>query len=611
LVASGGSLGLLLYNAVSASDVDILIDMDQSDTGGIVWRYTSITDYYQLIIGDASSSSDTNTIKLVKRVSGIRNFLSAGAISFARGTYRRIRVTMIGNVIAVYFDGVLTLTYTDASPLGAGQVGLSSDTGTAHFYNFRVQPQGDNLSNKVVYSKVTLTSTDPTQTPQLTDLTVAALHPNIGLGALIPTADYTNTYLSDNLNDLAKKSDYTQFIDQNLNFIFGPRVAQPAPWILQSADQQLLLDGPLTVDYSADLYRNEMVLDGVVATGTKSETKIGDGTSTSWALGGEIISPPLVYLNSQLKTIGIKGLDTGKDFYYTPGSNAIDQDASGTILVQTDTLLFQNYTYQYIRSITVDNTNLAGTVTQKQFAQRMGRTQAIQNVLNGASAAHTTSSDFGDLDVSKCRRIAVDINITAVSGTSPTIQFFIDRKDVNGVYYQLWSSNVVSTAVPISTTIGAFATINQALGANVRLRWTITGTTPSFTFSASITGTLDVQSAGLGIVAVVEDVSDQSLNVAAATAYGNALLQKYGTQGRTIAFKTWRRNPSLAIGQYLPVFLPEFNINDASMLITGISTSQSIGTENGTPTQIYWQDVTCSENANIGSPWKLLATTLK
>lgn len=611
LVASGGSLGLLLYNAISASDVDIVVDMDQSDTGGIVWRYTSITNYYQLIVGDASSSSDTNTIKLVKRVNGIRNFLVAGTILFTRGTYRRIRVTMLGSVIAAYFDGVLTLSYTDASPLGAGQVGLSSDTGTARFYNFRVQPQGQSLSGVNVYSKVTLTSTDPTVTPQLTDLTVAALHPNIGLGALIPTADYSNTYLSDNLNDLAKKSDYTKYFDQYLNFVFGPRVAQPAPWILQSSDQQLLLEGPLTVDYSADLYRNEMVLTGVVATGTGSETKIGDGTTTSWSVGGDLTAPPTVYVNGQLKTIGIKGKDTGKDFYWTSGSNAIDQDSSGTVLQRTDTLLLQNYTYNYITTVTVDNTNLANTITQKQFAQRMGRTQAIQNVLNGTSVAHTTSSDFGDLDVSKCRRIAVDINITAVSGTSPTIQFFVDRKDVNGIYYNIWSSNTVSAVTPISTTIGAFATINQAFGATVKLRWTITGSSPSFTFSASITGTLDVQSAGLGIVAVVEDVSSQSLNVAAATAYGNGLLQKYGSLGRTITFKIWRRNPSLAIGQYLPVFIPEHNINDASMLITAISTSQSIGTENGTPTQIYWQAVTCSENANLGSPWRLLATTLK
>lgn len=611
LIASGGSLGLLLYNAISASDIDIIIDMDQSDTGGIVWRYNNINNYYQLIVNDASSSNDPNTITLVKRVSGIRNFLSAGAISFIRSTKRRIRVTMIGSVIAAYFDGVLTLSYTDASPLGSGQVGMSNDTGTAHFYNFRVQPQGDNLSNKVMYSKVTLTSTDPTQTPQLTDLTVAALNPLIGLGTLIPTADYSNTYLSDNFNDLAKKSNYQWYIDPGRNFVFSAYVAQPAPWILQSSDQQLLIDGPLTVEYSGDLYRNRMTVKGVVATGTASETKTGDGASTSWGLGGILTGPPTIYVNGQLKTIGSKGLTTGMDFYWTPDSNAIDQDSSGTVLQQTDTILFQNYTYIYATTITVDNTNLASTITQKQFAAIMGRTTAQSTVLNKASASYTSSSNFGDLGVSSCRRIAIDVNITAVSGTSPTIQFFIDRKDIFGNYYNIWSSNTVSAATMISTTIGAFAAINQAIGATVRLRWTITGTSPSFTFSASIIGIIDVQSGNLGVVEVVEDVTDQALNVAAATAYCNGLLTRYGTIGRTVTGKTYRRNPSLAAGQSVPVFLPEYGINDAQMLITETDTSEDIIYDNGVPSKIYYMSFTASENAVLGSAYKLLASTLK
>lgn len=611
LVASGGSLGLLLYNAISASDIDIIIDIDQSDTGGIVWRYNNINNYYQLIVNDASSTNDPNTLMLVKRVNGTRNFLSAGAISFTRGTYRRIRVTMIGSVIAAYIDGVLVLTYTDASPLGSGQVGLSSDTGTAHFYNFRVQPQGDNLSNKVVYSKVTLTSTDPTQTPQLTDLTIAALNPLIGLGTLIPTADYSNTYLSDNFNDLAKKSNYQWYIDPSLNYVFSAYVAQPAPWILQSSDQQLLIDGPLTVEYSGDLYRNRMTVKGVVATGTASETKTGDGASTSWGLGGILTGPPTIYVNGQLKTIGSKGLTTGMDFYWTPDSNAIDQDSSGTVLQQTDTILFQNYTYIYATTITVDNTNLANTITQKQFAAIMGRTTAQSTALNKASTSYTSSSNFGDLGVGSCRRIAIDVNITAVSGTSPTIQFFIDRKDIFGNYYNIWSSNTVSAATMISTTIGAFAAINQAIGATVRLRWTITGTSPSFTFSASIIGIIDVQSGGLGVVEVVEDVTDQALNVAAATAYCNGLLIRNGTIGRTITGKTYRRNPSLAVGQSVPVFLPEYRINDAQMLITETDTSEDIIYDNGVPSKIYFMSFTCSENSILGSPYKLLASTLK
>lgn len=613
LSVSGGTNALLLYTSISCNDVDIVLDIDQADCCGLVWRESDTSNFYELDIFDASSNAgSTNALKLYKVVSNAKTQLgSTATIPFTRTTKYRVRVTMIGTAINVYFDGVNMISLTDTSLAGPGSVGIIEVSGIGRFYNFRIQPQGDNLSSKAVYTKVTLSSTDATVTPQLTDLTVAALHPNIGLGNLIPTADYTNTYLSDNFTDLAKKSDYTWYIDQNLNFLFTARVAQPAPWVLQSSDQQLLIDGPLTVDYSADLYRNRMILDNVIATGTRSETKIGDGTTTSWSLGGDLISPPLVYLNNQLQTIGMKGLTTGMNFYWTPGSNAIDQDPSGTVLQSTDTLLFQNYTYQYTTSITIDNTNLANTVSQKQFAKIMGRSAGSQTVLNSAGAAFTTSSDAGDLDVSKYRRIAVDINITAVSGTSPTIQFFIDRKDANGIYYNIWSSSSINATGQTSVSIGPFTAISQSLGSVVKLRWTITGTSPSFTFSASVIGVFDVGSAGLGIVAVKEDVSSQSLNIAAATAYGNTLLSRYGVQGRTITFKTWRRNPSLSIGQYLPVFLTEYGINDASMLITSISTSQDIGYENGTPTQVYFQSVSCSEQANVGSAWKLLASMLK
>lgn len=615
LSVSGGTNALLLLSSIPAcKDVDIYLDFDQSDQCGVIWRETDASNFYELDIFDASSSAGTtNKIRLFKVVSNTKTQLGSDvAVTLTRGYIYRLHLSMIGTAINVWIDGVSLISTTDSSITASGIVGIVEGTGVGRFYNLRVQPQGDNLTSKVVYSKVTLTSTDPTASPQLTDLAVAALNPLIGLGSLIPTADYGNTYLSDNFNDLAKKSNYQWYIDPSLNFVFSPYVAQPAPWVLQSADQQLLLDGPLTVEYSGDLYRNRMTAKGVVATGTGSETKIGDGTTTSWTLGGNIVDPPTIYLNGQLKTIGVKGVDTGKDFYYTPGSNAIDQDSSGTVLQKTDTLLLQNYTYTYITTITVDNTNLANTITQKQFAAIMGKIKAQKTVLNQAGAAHTTSSDFGDLDVSICRRIAVDINVTAVSGTSPTIQFFIDRKDALGNYYQIWaSSSGINTTQAISRTIGAYAETAQAIGSTVRLRWTIGGTTPSFTFSASIIGIIDVQSGNLGVVEVVEDVSSQALDVPSATAYCNTQLTRNGTIGRTLTFKTYRRNPSLAVGQSLPVFLPEYGIQDAQMLIMAISTTEDIVYDNGNPSKIYWQSITASENSVIGSPYKLLASTLK
>ena len=46
-----------------------------------------------------------------------------------------------------------------------------------------------------------------------------------------------------------------------------------------------------------------------------------------------------VTVNGVSKTIGVAGVDTGKDWYYTPGAQAIIQDAGGTTLTSSDTLV--------------------------------------------------------------------------------------------------------------------------------------------------------------------------------------------------------------------------------------------------------------------------------
>lgn len=111
------------------------------------------------------------------------------------------------------------------------------------------------------------------------------------------------------------------------------------------------------------------------------------------------------------------------------------------------------------------------------------------NVFARTSAAAIVSGDSGDLPVDSFSELAVDITIGSISGTGPpTIQFFVERKGNNGNYYQLYSSSAVSTSQSISTSIGAGMTISTSFGTTARLRWVITGTTPSFTFSASIIG---------------------------------------------------------------------------------------------------------------------------
>jgi len=109
-------------------------------------------------------------------------------------------------------------------------------------------------------------------------------------------------------------------------------------------------------------------------------------------------------------------------------------------------------------------------------------------VLTQASAAQTTNGVSTNLPVAGYRELLVAANVTASAGTTPTLTFALDSLGADGVWYTLWTSVAVTAVGQTIASLGVSATTNVAFGATVRLRWTIGGTTPSFTFSVSIIG---------------------------------------------------------------------------------------------------------------------------
>ena len=108
-------------------------------------------------------------------------------------------------------------------------------------------------------------------------------------------------------------------------------------------------------------------------------------------------------------------------------------------------------------------------------------------LLNQASAAQNANGNSIDLSVAAFAQLAVDANVTALTGTNPTIQFFVDRKGADGIYYQIWSSASINAIGATSDSIGPGLNKAQSLGSTIRLRWTIGGTaSPTVTFSASL-----------------------------------------------------------------------------------------------------------------------------
>ncbi|HVA08709.1 MAG TPA: hypothetical protein VNG12_18400 [Acidimicrobiales bacterium] len=103
-----------------------------------------------------------------------------------------------------------------------------------------------------------------------------------------------------------------------------------------------------------------------------------------------------------------------------------------------------------------------------------------------ASAAATTGGTSGPLNMGASTALAVGVTVSAASGTSPKLTLLVEWQGSDGAWYQLWKATQVTAAGATVTTIGAGCATAEAVPGTIRLRWAVSGTTPSFTFSASV-----------------------------------------------------------------------------------------------------------------------------
>ena len=107
---------------------------------------------------------------------------------------------------------------------------------------------------------------------------------------------------------------------------------------------------------------------------------------------------------------------------------------------------------------------------------------AIAVVLH-AAGAETASGQSGDIDVGQFLYGELCVDVTAVAGTTPTLDVYIEGKDeTSGKYKVMWHP------VQITAIGTAWEPITMLAFRLIRIRWVIGGTTPSFTFSSALQG---------------------------------------------------------------------------------------------------------------------------
>jgi len=102
-------------------------------------------------------------------------------------------------------------------------------------------------------------------------------------------------------------------------------------------------------------YRNTQIMTGgTIETTTQNETRKGDGDTQAWPMRYALSRVPTITVNSASKTVGIRGVDTGKNFYWSKGEFEITQESGDTKLTSSDTLAVA-YTGLYKNTAIVSN----------------------------------------------------------------------------------------------------------------------------------------------------------------------------------------------------------------------------------------------------------------
>ncbi len=98
-----------------------------------------------------------------------------------------------------------------------------------------------------------------------------------------------------------------------------------------------------------------------------------------------------------------------------------------------------------------------------------------------ASAARTTTGNGTAFDTANVDSVNATLVISAASGTTPTLDLTLETTADGTNYY------TVGTFPQQITTQAGIARVVGDLGALSRWKWTIAGTTPSFTFAVTTT----------------------------------------------------------------------------------------------------------------------------
>lgn len=187
-------------------------------------------------------------------------------------------------------------------------------------------------------------------------------------GTSIISAVCNYAQANDAISAVAEKNDFYWLVDHHNVLKMGPYDARQAPFLVNGGalygNQSVMLNDTIYLTNEAPLHRNtQYLLGGYDQTASQVETQYGDASKRTFALGYAVAMAPTIQVSRNggafgSVTVGIKGTDTGKAFYWSQNDFNVYQDPAQTVLAAVDRVRVTYVGYFPVVIYNQDNANV-------------------------------------------------------------------------------------------------------------------------------------------------------------------------------------------------------------------------------------------------------------
>ena len=193
--------------------------------------------------------------------------------------------------------------------------------------------------------------------------------------------------VSDVIDAIAEANGFIWYIDSDKILQFLDRTTNTASFSLTASN---VLNNPAPRYAKGNQqYRNIQWIRGGTDTTNQTERFLGDSALQSFLVGFPINQTPSVTLNSVSQSIGIKGVDSGKNFYWNKGDPVIYADTSPS----SNASVQVQYVGQY-KTITMVRNDLA--VASQLAVEGSGTGQVENTIVNTDLDSRVGAQEFGE-----------------------------------------------------------------------------------------------------------------------------------------------------------------------------------------------------------------------